>query len=144
MQQASLLPRAPGLVSRPRTAHFAQVRDLPWIIALAVVFTAGQLYLALTTPGLGWDETVYVSQVDAHAPAAFFSAPRARGVTLLLAPAAVLTTSATALHCYLAVLSGAAFLLTLCIWRRLLPAPCRRWAVCCSPVCGSRSSTARR
>ncbi|MFE0187160.1 hypothetical protein [Streptomyces sp. NPDC058989] len=123
MQQASLLPRAPGLVSRPRTAHFAQVRDLPWLIALAVVFTAGQLYLALTTPGLGWDETVYVSQVDAHAPAAFFSAPRARGVTLLLAPAAVLTTSATALHCYLAVLSGAAFLLTLCLWRRLLPAP---------------------
>lgn len=123
MQQATLLPRTPGPRSRPRTAHFAQVRDLPWLIALALLFTAGQIYLALATSGLGWDETVYVSQVDPHAPAAFFSAPRARGVTLLLAPVAVLTTSATVLHCYLAVLSGAAFLLTLCIWRRLLPAP---------------------
>ena len=78
---------------------------------------------ALATPGLGWDETVYVSQVDPHTPAAFFSAPRARGVTFLLAPAAALTTSATVLHCYLAVLSGAGLLLSLCVWRRLLPAP---------------------
>ncbi|MEV7380030.1 hypothetical protein [Streptomyces lydicus] len=123
MQQASLLPGTSVLGTRTRTAHFAPVRDLRWLIALAVLFTAAQLYLAVGTPGLGWDETVYVSQVDPRAPAAFFSAPRARGITLLLAPVAVLTTSAPVLHCYLAVLSGAGFLLTLCLWRRLLPAP---------------------
>ncbi|MEU9122542.1 hypothetical protein AB0C96_22215 [Streptomyces sp. NPDC048506] len=123
MQQASLLPARSGLDARIRTKPPAPVRDLRWLIALAAVFTAAQVYLALATPGLGWDETVYVSQVDPHAPAAYFSAPRARGVTLLLAPLAALTTSAVALHCYLAVLSGAGFLLSLCVWRRLLPAP---------------------
>ncbi|MFB6441127.1 hypothetical protein ACFCVY_30870 [Streptomyces sp. NPDC056411] len=123
MQQASLLPGTADLGARTPTAHLAPVRDLRWLVALAGVFTAAQLYLAVLTPGLGWDETVYVSQVDPHAPAAFFSAPRARGVSLLLAPLAVLTTSPLALHCYLAVLSGAGFLLALCLWRRLLPAP---------------------
>ncbi|GAU66581.1 hypothetical protein SSP35_03_02290 [Streptomyces sp. NBRC 110611] len=123
MHQASLLPARSGPDARALTTPSAPVRDLRWLVALAAVFTAAQVYLALATPGLGWDETVYVSQVDPDAPAAFFSAPRARGVSLLLAPLAALTTSAVVLHCYLAVLSGAGFLLTLCVWRRLLPAP---------------------
>ncbi|MCL6297211.1 hypothetical protein [Streptomyces kronopolitis] len=123
MQQASLLSAASALGPRARPVRSAPARDLWWLAAVAVVFTACLLYSALVTPGLGWDEAVYVSQVDPHRPAAFFSAPRARGVSYLLAPAAALTTSAPLLHCYLAVLSGAGLLLCLCVWRRLLPAP---------------------
>ncbi|TXC97918.1 hypothetical protein [Streptomyces sp. ISID311] len=123
MQQASLLSAISGLEPRARAVRSGPARDLWWLAAVAVVFTACLLYSALATPGLGWDEAVYVSQVDPHRPAAFFSAPRARGVSFLLAPAAALTTSALVLHCYLAVLSGAGLLLSLCVWRRLLPAP---------------------
>jgi len=43
--------------------------------------------------GLSWDETVYVSQVSAHAPAAWFDPARARGIPLLVAPVALLTSS---------------------------------------------------
>ncbi len=63
-------------------------------------------------PGLGlsWDETVYASQVSLHVPAAYFDPARARGISLLTAPAAAFTTSATTLHAYLAVASGLALL----------------------------------
>lgn len=123
MQQASLLSAPAGPGPRARATRSVAAHDLWWLTAVAAAFTAVLVVSALTTPGLGWDETVYVSQVDRHTPAAFFSAPRARGVSFLLAPAAALTTSATALHCYLAVLSGAGLLLSLCLWRGLLPAP---------------------
>ena len=123
MQQASLLSARSALGPQAREMRPVPSGDLWWLTAVAVLFTACLLASAVAVPGLGWDETVYLSQVDRHVPGAFFSAPRARGVSLLLAPMAALTTSATVLHCYLAVLSGAALLLTLCVWRRLLPAP---------------------
>ncbi|ARP73880.1 hypothetical protein LK06_000855 [Streptomyces pluripotens] len=71
--------------------------------------------------GLGWDETVYVSQVGAHAPAAFFSAPRARGISLLVAPVASWSSSTALLRIYLAVLSGLGLFLALRAWRDLFP-----------------------
>nr|WP_226967368.1 hypothetical protein [Streptomyces phaeolivaceus] len=71
--------------------------------------------------GLGWDETVYVSQVSPHAPAAFFSAPRARGVPLLVAPVAVWSSSTVVLRVYLAVLAGVGLYLALRAWRGLFP-----------------------
>ncbi|MFE1762687.1 hypothetical protein ACFW81_00455 [Streptomyces angustmyceticus] len=123
MQQASLLSARSALGPQAREMRPVPSGDLWWLTAVAVLFTACLLASAVAVPGLGWDETVYLSQVDRQVPAAFFSAPRARGVSLLLAPMAALTTSAPVLHCYLAVLSGAALLLTLCVWRRLLPAP---------------------
>nr|WP_260334701.1 hypothetical protein [Streptomyces sp. REN17] len=72
--------------------------------------------------GLGWDETVYVSQVSGHAPAAFFSAPRARGVVLLVAPIASWSSSTELLRIFLAVLSGLGLHLALRAWRGLFPA----------------------
>jgi hypothetical protein len=71
--------------------------------------------------GLGWDEVVYVSQVGDQAPAAFFSAPRARGVSLLVAPVASWSSSTPLLRVYLAVLSGLALYLALRVWRGLFP-----------------------
>jgi len=77
-----------------------------WLALVAGAFTLAQLLLVRPGMGLGWDETVYVSQVGSHAPAAFFSAPRARGVPLLVAPIASWSSSTALLRVYLAVLSG--------------------------------------
>jgi len=102
-------------------------RALPPLAAVAAAFTAVQLLLVLPHSGLGWDETVYVSQVGGQAPAAYFSAPRARGISYLVAPLVSVTSSMTALRIYLALLSGAALLAALWVWRRLLPAPVLAW-----------------
>ncbi|WP_329623312.1 hypothetical protein OG357_25240 [Streptomyces sp. NBC_01255] len=93
-----------------------------WPAGLAVLFTLTQLALVVPGSGLGWDEAVYVSQVGGNAPAAFFSAPRARGVSYLVAPVAAVTDSTTAIRVYLAVLSGAALWGALRAWRGILPA----------------------
>ncbi|MEU6280932.1 hypothetical protein [Streptomyces sp. NPDC047028] len=106
-------PRAPG---GPRRA------GVVWPLAtVGAVFTAAQLLLVRPGLGLGWDETVYVSQVSGHAPAAFFSAPRARGVSLLVAPVASWSSSTPLLRVYLALLSGLALYLALRAWRPLFP-----------------------
>lgn len=91
------------------------------VALVAAAFTLAQLLLVPPGMGLGWDETVYVSQVSPHAPAAFFSAPRARGVPLLVAPVAVWSSSTVVLRVYLAVLSGLALYLALRVWRGLFP-----------------------
>ncbi|MFE1260606.1 hypothetical protein ACFW5X_08775 [Streptomyces albogriseolus] len=100
----------------PRTAHDA------WPLAvLAGVFTLAQLALVRPTLGLGWDEIVYTSQVTTHHPAAFFSAPRSRGVSLLVAPVASWSDSTVLLRIYLALLSGLGLYLALRAWRGLFP-----------------------
>ncbi|MCZ9343365.1 hypothetical protein NGM37_36975, partial [Streptomyces sp. TRM76130] len=74
--------------------------------AVACAFTLAQLLLVRPGLGLGWDEVVYVSQVTAHTPAAFFSAPRSRGPSLLVAPVASWSSSTGLLRVHLALLSG--------------------------------------
>ncbi|MEW2400034.1 hypothetical protein [Streptomyces sp. NPDC046862] len=96
---------------------------LACLAAVAAAFTVAQLLFVALRVDLGWDETVYVSQVTPHIPAAFFSAPRARGVPVLVAPLAALTSSTHALRVYLAVLSGVGLFLALAVWRKLLPTP---------------------
>ncbi|MFE1440448.1 hypothetical protein [Streptomyces sp. NPDC058739] len=88
---------------------------------VAAGFVLVQLLLVSPRMGLGWDEIVYVSQVDERAPAAFFSAPRARGVTLLVAPVASWSDSVALLRVYLAVLAGLGLYLALRAWRGLFP-----------------------
>ncbi|NEY34836.1 hypothetical protein GTU99_21985 [Streptomyces sp. PRKS01-65] len=92
------------------------------LAAVAAAFTLAQLVLVRPALGLGWDETVYVSQVTSHTPAAFFSAPRSRGVSLLVAPVASWSSSTPLLRVYLALLSGLALYLALRAWRGLFPA----------------------
>ncbi|MFI7413748.1 hypothetical protein ACIBU0_34330 [Streptomyces sp. NPDC049627] len=92
------------------------------LAAVAGAFTLAQLLLVGPSIGLGWDEVVYVSQAGTETPAAFFSAPRARGVSLLVWPVASWSSSTTLLRVYLAVLSGLALHLALRAWRGLFPA----------------------
>ncbi|MFI8421381.1 hypothetical protein [Streptomyces sp. NPDC085479] len=124
---AAAHPRVDGVTTSeasagPRPLAPARVRSAGWpLAAVAAVFTLAQLALAVPGTGLGWDEAVYVSQVGGNAPPAYFSAPRARGVTYLVAPVAAFTASTTAIRVYLALLSGAALLGALRVWRPLLP-----------------------
>lgn len=110
----------PGLPQRHR-------RVLLPLAGVAAAYTAVQLLLVLPDSGLGWDETVYVSQVGGDAPSAYFSAPRARGISYLVAPLLAVTSSTTAVRVCLALLSGAALFAALWVWRRLLPASVLVW-----------------
>ncbi|MEU7380419.1 hypothetical protein AB0A91_10510 [Streptomyces sp. NPDC042207] len=104
---------------RPGPVRVHRARGDTLVAAVAAAFTLAQLLLVRPAMGLGWDESIYVSQVSAHAPAAYFSAPRARGVSLLVAPVASWSSSTVLLRVYLAVLSGLALYLALRVWRHL-------------------------
>ncbi|WP_327579152.1 MULTISPECIES: hypothetical protein [unclassified Streptomyces] len=110
-----ILPRP-----RPTRAGVAAGSPLP-LAALALAFALAQLLFVIPGLNLSWDESVYASQVTAHIPSAYFSAPRARGVPALLAPLTLLTSSTLALRLYLAALSATALFFALRVWRRLLP-----------------------
>ena len=92
-----------------------------WLVLVAVAFTAAQLAFVVPKLALSWDETVYVSQVSIHAPAAYFDPARARGIPLLVAPVTLLTSSVLALRIYLSLASGLGLFLALLIWRPLRP-----------------------
>lgn len=104
------------------------IRSLPppdsiwWLVAVAVVFTAAQLEFIPLHLAMGSDEVVYVGQVSIHTPPVWFGPARARGITLVVAPVSVLTSSVTALRLYLAVVSGLGLFGALAAWRRLRPA----------------------
>lgn len=122
-----------ALAGRERAAPLAHlqtrgVRDLPALalLAVAAAYVVAELALVGTHVRLGWDETVYVSQVSQHAPAAPFSAPRARGITLLAAPVTWFTDSLTVLRCYLIAVSAVGLVLAYRVWlplRRTLAVP---------------------
>src|SRR5579859_2024183 len=90
-----------------------------WLVAAGAVFVLAALLFVSPRMGLSWDETVYVSQVSRHGPASYFDAARARGVPVLVAPVAWVTSSVVALRVYLAVLSGVSLVLALLVWRRV-------------------------
>jgi hypothetical protein len=97
-------------------------RGIFFLAGAGLAFTAAQLLFVSPRMGLSWDESVYVSQVSGHAPAAWFDPARARGVPLLVAPVAALTSSVAALRVYLAIASGLGLTLALWAWRPLRPA----------------------
>ncbi|GAA1634289.1 hypothetical protein GCM10009733_034130 [Nonomuraea maheshkhaliensis] len=90
---------------------------------MAVGYAVVQLVAVAPGMGLGWDEVVYVSQVDPRVPAAEFIAPRARGITLLVAPVVLVTSSTEALRVYLCVLSALGLYASFGVWLRVRPGP---------------------
>jgi hypothetical protein len=87
--------------------------------ALAYGFSQAQVWQIL----LGWDESIYLSQVSRQAPAAFFSAPRARGITWLAAPLQPFDPSVTDLRVYLSALSALALYLAFRTWFAVIAPP---------------------
>src|SRR6266568_1033571 len=123
--------RASARVGGPgehRALGVGVLRGLPgpdsiwWLVIVAAAFIAAELAFVPAHSGLGWDEVVYVSQVSRHAAASQFVSARARGVSLLVAPVTLLTSSIVVLRVYLSVVSGLALFGALLVWRRFRPA----------------------
>ncbi|MYW68100.1 hypothetical protein GTY65_29095 [Streptomyces sp. SID8379] len=95
-----------------------------WLAAVAALYGTAQLIFVVGQlgHGLGWDEAVYVSQYDPRNPAAFFSAPRSRGTSLLTAPLVAVTGNPLVLRAVLAVLSAGALYAAFRVWRPLVGA----------------------
>ncbi|MGN9783044.1 hypothetical protein ACTMTF_16550 [Nonomuraea sp. ZG12] len=110
---------------RPRVlaAAVARPRSAPGPVLLlalvSVLYGVAQLVIVSPWMGIGWDETVYASQYAGHAPPAVFSAPRARGVPLLVAPVVAVTDSVFALRLYLTLLSSLALFGAYYVWLRV-------------------------
>ncbi len=90
---------------------------------VAVALIALQLLLIPMDRALGWDETVYVSQVDRSFPVLPFVASRSRGIVVLIWPLVQLGLSLEAMRIVLAVASSVALVAAAACWGPLLMRP---------------------
>lgn len=93
------------------------------LVAVCVAFGALSLLLVGPRLPLGWDELVYASRYAEFAPTTPFSAPRTRGVPVLLAPVAWFSGSVVLLRCWLTLLAAAALYLAYRPWLRAASRP---------------------
>jgi hypothetical protein len=98
-------------------------RATGWLVVVGAAYTVTMLVVVVPRSALSWDETVYASQVNPRTPASFFSAPRARGITYLIAPVVFVTDSTPALRAYLAVLAGVLLVAGYWPWLRVVGRP---------------------
>jgi hypothetical protein len=117
---AMVLP--PGAATPAAESLRQPAGSIWWLVLVAGLFSLFQLIFVVPRLGLSWDEVVYISQVSAHAPAAYFDPARARGIPLLVAPVTLLTGSVLVLRIYLAIASGLALFGALLTWRGIRPA----------------------
>ncbi|RJL33323.1 hypothetical protein [Bailinhaonella thermotolerans] len=89
------------------------------LVLVAVVYTLAVAPHVFLATSLTWDEVVYASQVAAGAQPADFSAPRAWGMPLILAPVAMFTSAVLPLRLYLMLLAGAGLYLAFRPWLRV-------------------------
>jgi hypothetical protein len=89
------------------------------LLAVAVLHALSPLVLLGIHWWFGPDETVYLSQINSHVPAGAFSAPRARGATLIAAPITLLTSSTAAVRVWVTALSGVGLYLAFRPWLKL-------------------------
>ncbi len=68
----------------------------------------------------GWDESVYLSQVTPGAESAFFAGWRARGITLIVAPAIWAGATIGELRVFLMVVSTVGLGLALSVWKSMI------------------------
>lgn len=109
-------PRVPAATAEPRRRAPG---PLLLLALVAILYGVAQLVIVSPRVGIGWDETVYASQYAAHSPPAVFSAPRARGVPLLVAPVVAVTDSVAALRLYLTAVSSLALFGAFWVWLRV-------------------------
>ncbi|MFF9895825.1 hypothetical protein [Streptomyces longispororuber] len=95
------------------------------LFAVCALFALVSLVLVPLGLRLGWDEIVYASRFGPYAPETGpgvpFSAPRTRGVPLLLTPVAAWSDSVLLLRAWLTLLATAALYLGFRPWLRALP-----------------------
>ena len=88
-----------------------------WLAVAAAAFTDAVLAFNPLSARLSGDEVVYASQIATHVPLLQWNPQHARGVSLLVAPVTLVTSSATILRGYLALLAGIGLFLALLAWR---------------------------
>lgn len=92
----------------PRARWSALPRDPRLVLAVVCVLHAlSPWFLVGFDVRYAWDEAVYLSQFSGDSPPVIFSAPRARGTAMLVAPVTVFTDSVVLVRLYLVALSGA-------------------------------------
>lgn len=104
----------------PASAHLL-------LIAVSVLYCAIVFIRTSQSMAFTYDEVVYASQVAVDTEATRFTAPRSRGMTLLLAPVLVFTDSVYATRVYLALLSGVLLYLAFRPWLRVTADLGGRW-----------------
>lgn len=114
--------RLPSPLLHRARARLSGRDDLP-LLAACLAFALLSSALVPLTLSLGWDEIVYASRFPPYAPATPFSAPRTRGVPLLISPVAAWSDSTVLLRLWLTLLSTAALYLGFRPW---LPVIARR------------------
>jgi len=92
------------------------------LVLVAIAYALAQLVFCALHMGLGWDETVYVSQVSPHVLTEYFSPPRARGITFLAAPVVQVTTATVAIRLYMILLASGGLIIAYWPWLSLLRA----------------------
>ncbi|UGY91335.1 hypothetical protein [Streptomyces gobiensis] len=107
--------------TEPDGGHIGRAHRALLGVCLAVALLSAVL-VPFTLP-LGWDELVYASRFSPYGPEAPFSAPRTRGVPLLLAPVASWSGSVVLLRMWLTALAVGALYLGFRPWLRVLHRP---------------------
>jgi len=92
------------------------------LIVVCVLHGISPLVLVGAHQLFGHDETVYLSQINGSVPGDIFTAPRARGLTLIVAPVTLLTTSVVAVRLWLTVVTAVLMYVGFRPWLRLVPA----------------------
>ena len=113
----------PGLPEDPsgRERRWPALSVEAWGLVLAcATFFALQWTLFPHDRPPGWDESVYLSQVTPGAEVAFFAGWRARGITLLVAPAIWVGASIGELRIFLMVVSAVGVGLALAVWKPII------------------------
>lgn len=83
---------------------------------MGLAYLGAQLTLFTWHRAPGWDEAVYLSQVMRGTKAVFFAPSRARGITLLIAPAAKLVGTVGSVRFSLVVISTALLVTSFWVW----------------------------
>lgn len=110
---------APGAAPSNGRRRLCGRGDFP-LLAACVAYSVLSLALVPLTLSLGWDEIVYASRFSPYEPATPFSAPRTRGVPLLISPVAAWSDSTVLLRVWLTLLSTAALYLGFRPWLRVI------------------------
>ena len=96
--------------------HTADARVL--LVGVAVLFFVAQVTLVDVTRPPGFDEAIYLSEVQRGAEGISFAAHRARGITWLIQPVAGLGAPITVVRVWLALLSAGGLVLAYRPWIR--------------------------
>ena len=100
--QATALPAA----SEAEAVMLWWRRPLILLAVIAAVHAALPILLLGRHWLIGIDESVYLSQINAHVPPGGFSAPRARGSTFLAAPVTAFTSAVVPMREWTTMLSA--------------------------------------